>query len=86
MFFTQIILPIIIYLFIFFLIEKVSFKKNDKFKSKVIYAIGFSFIVIFANIVMALSENPPHIGVTIFQIAVTIILSISYIIWQHSKQ
>lgn len=83
---TQILLPIAIYVFIFFLIEKVSFKKTDKFKSKVIYAVSFSLIVIFANIAIALSEKAPHIAVTIFQIIIVVCLSAFYIVWQSSKK
>lgn len=83
---SQVILPALIYVIVFFLIEKVSFKESDKFKWKAVYAVGFLILVTFVSIMALFGENPPHIGVVIFQIAIALTISISYIIWQYSKK
>lgn len=83
---SQVLLPALIYVIVFFLIERVSFKDSDKFKSKLIYAIGFSILVSLVSVMALFGENPPHIGVVIFQIAIALAISISYIIWQYSKK
>lgn len=82
----QIVLPILIYLVIFFLIEKVSFKKDDKFKSKLIYAIGFVLLIIIINVLAMLGDNPPHVGITIYQITIAVIISVSYIFFEYNRR
>lgn len=80
------ILAVLIYVVVFFVIERVSFKDSDKFVSKVLYACGFSILVIAVNIVVAVGPNRPHIGITLFLIGVALSISIGYIIWQYSKK
>lgn len=82
----KIIFSVALYVIIFFLIEKVSFKKTDKFSTRVIYAVGFFLIVAVYNVLIALGDSAPYIGVTILQIGIVFCLSGGYIYYHFQKK
>lgn len=84
--FTQIFITVLIYVVLFFVLERVSFKDDATLKNKIIYAVLFALLIILYNLFLTTIENPPELSVTIFQIGFVVVLSVSYIIWKVIEQ
>lgn len=82
---TQIILTTIIYIVLFFLLEKVIVSEKASIYFKLGYSLVFMFLIILVNLLSRKAENPPQVEVTIFQIALVILLASSYMGYELYK-
>lgn len=83
--FTQVILTTIIYIVLFFLLEKIMINEKSSIYYKLGYSLVFAVLIILVNLLSRQMEEPPQIEVTIFQISLVILLVSLYMGYEVYK-
>lgn len=82
---TQLILTVIVYIVLFFLLEKVIVTEGASIYFKLGYSLGFLALITIVNLLSRQSANPPETEITIFQISLVLLLVSSYMGYEFYK-